>query len=472
LPPSAPLQFDLWMLAALGSLPLAVIGFCMPDFPLQGRVIMLLFVAGIGIHCLIRHRSGRPLAPAALTGAWLMPSMLISLLLIESQFGRHFRFEDFFCSSVGFSLFGIVSGFVTVKLIELTILMTADVHRRRSGNNKRTLQPHSIRERLDEESRPFEAPPTFGLPRRFGIRGMLVTTTWAALLMGILRACGAAPTVFVMVITFVAGVLAAQVLLFQGRSPIKASAWSGAFLLPALTLALQLYWNSQWIFTNLGESLIGGAAFCAALVPAGIVLGAVAGAIGGWLYYIGDEIFVTLFRGVPKIALEPIADADADILMNWIGGPKLCCRWAGEQLTFPLDRAQLLERFATARGEQPSRRIYKAIDVRNGNMVGYAELGRINYMARIAWLELPLVDPEASERGRIGVLLLRELAGESLRKLGVIKLLLSAETERPEVAAACDKAWLDNYDYRRFPNDSGSSWTVAYRYVSPRATRI
>jgi hypothetical protein len=470
-PPPAPPKFDLWMLAALGSVPLTVIIFCMPDFPWLGRVVMLLFVAGVGIHCRIQHNKGQPLAWASLTGAWLLPAIMIFGLLRESRrFGAP-RFEDIFCFFAGFALVGIVSGFLTAKLIEAVLVFKAAMLRRMRGGGERSVETKSIRERLDEESLPVEAPPTFGLPRRFGIRGMLVTTTWAALLMGGLRACGANGTVFFMVTMFIAGVLAAQVLLFQGRSPIKASAWTGAFLLPALTLVLFLYWEWHSILDQPTGAVLGGAAFCAVLMPAGIVLGAVTGAVGGFLYYFGDDFFVTLFRGVPNVVLEPIDDADADVLINWISGPKLCRRWAGDQLTYPLDRTQLLDRFAAARGEQPTRRILKAVDARGGNMVGYVELGHIDYKAHRAWLEHPLVDPEASERGRIGVLLLRAVAREAFRKLGAIELLVSAETERPEIAAACDKAWLINYYFRRLPNKSGAGWSAVYRATAPEQIR-
>ena len=132
------------------------------------------------------------------------------------------------------------------------------------------------------------------------------------------------------------------------------------------------------------------------LVAGGILLGSAAGAIAGGLYFWADEFFVWLFRGVPDVSLEPIEDADADVLLSWITGPKLCRRWSGGQLTWPLDRQQLLERFATARGELPARRIFKAVDVRTGNMVGYVELRGIDCILRRVSVELALVDPCAS----------------------------------------------------------------------------
>jgi hypothetical protein len=172
---------------------------------------------------------------------------------------------------------------------------------------------------------------------------------------------------------------------------------------------------------------------------------------------------------VPKITLEPIADADADVLLGWIIGPKFCRRWAGEQLTWPLDRKQLLDRFAAAQGEQPARRIFKAVDIRTGNMLAYVELGSIDYRFRNAWLDFPLVDPDAPERGRLSVVLLRALAKEAFGKLRLVSIMVAAETDRNEIALCCDKAWLTDYYYRPLPKKGGAGWTTVYRRWPPEA---
>ena len=161
---------------------------------------------------------------------------------------------------------------------------------------------------------------------------------------------------------------------------------------------------------------------------------------------IGDNFFVWNFRGVPKIALEPITDTDADVLLSWITGPKLCQRWADKQLTWPLDRQQLLDRFAAVR-DRTVRKIYKAVDVRTGHMVAYVELGQIDYSLRRAWLEMPLVDTNGSERGRLSVKLLRAAALHAFREIKLVALTVSAETMCGDMARCCDKAWFEYFYY-------------------------
>ena len=209
--------------------------------------------------------------------------------------------------------------------------------------------------------------------------------------------------------------------------------WTGAFLLPLQSLGVWFYYDSRVMFFR-PEWIIELAAMYAMLVPAGILLGATAGAVGGTLYLWGDELLVWLSRGVPNIALEPIADVDADVLLDWISGPIFCRRWAGDQLIRPLDRQQLLDRFATTQGVRPTRWIFKAADVRTGEMVGYVEVRGIDHAPRRVAVESALVDPCASERGRLSVRLLHAVAAYAFNQLRMVSIMVGTAADRPEVA--------------------------------------
>jgi hypothetical protein len=316
-----------------------------------------------------------------------------------------------------------------------------------------------VHDPLDEMSTPLDPPPMCGLPRRFSVSGMLIVMTLAALLMGFLRQCHASGSVYFIIVTFVVGTLAAQVMLFRGRSPTKASVCAGALLLPLEMLAVVICWQFQSpasdMYNKPHQFFIACLCGCAALVPLGAVLGAVAGTVGGGLYLLSEEIFLWLTRGVPKIVLEPVEDADADVLIRWIRGPNSCRRWAGDQLAWPLSRQQLLDRFATARGEQPLRHIFKAVDRRTGAMLGYVELGRIDPPARSAALELPLVDPGASERGRLSVLLFQTIGKRAFGKLELRSLTVDAQGD---LALCCREAWLATYICQPFEGEGEVMW--------------
>ena len=480
-PPRAPPKFDLGMVAALSCLPVTVLGLFAPNMDWWARVAILVFVTGIGIHCALRWRAGRELGYAALTGLWLLPTIAVVVACVEAGFVGRIRPEELFCPGFGLALAGLVAGYVTTKQIEGLIVLGSMLRHRLRGRAPRRESFDSFNERLDEVSTPLDMPPLFGLPRRFSIRGLLIVTTWAAVLLGSLRASGANPSVYFMVMTFLAGTLASQVLLFRGRRPIEASMWAGACVLPAETLALVVYWRSQDVFGRTNEFILSCALSCACLVPAGIILGALAGAIGGVLYLGSDDFLIWIFRGVPKIELVSITDADADVLVHWICGPKFCRRWAGGQLTWPLDRQQLVGRFAAATrdpqadhcravvpapvpGDQPARRILKAVDVRSGEMLGYLELHTFGPSPRRAMIQLPLIDPAASERGRLAVQMLRSAATHAFSRMGLISVWVATVADQPELAQCCEKAWL-GFEYHKLRDEIH----VVARFYNPGA---
>ena len=172
-------------------------------------------------------------------------------------------------------------------------------------------------------------------------------------------------------------------------------------------------------------------------------------------YALSESLLVWVFRGLPEIELQPIADADIDVLLAWVRGPEFCQRWAGGQLKFPLDRNQLLKRFATAEGEKPIRLIFKAIDVRTGNMLGYVEIGSIDRWQRRARLELPLVDPAASERGRLGVLLLQKAMEKALGELGLMEIRVSCGSRQSELALCSKRVWAISTAFYMSWNEAG-----------------
>jgi hypothetical protein len=258
----------------------------------------------------------------------------------------------------------------------------------------------------------------------------------------------------------VAGVLVAQVLVFDGRKPLAASIWAGTLLLPAEMLILLIVgflWLPEPPFPQsvVFYSIV--AAISVLLAPPfGSVLGAIVGSICGRIYALSESLLVWIFGGLPEIELQPIAEADIDVLLAWIRGPDFCQRWAGDQLTYPLDRKQLLDRFATTLGDQSARLIYKAVDVRTGSMVGYVEIGGIDRLQRRARLELPLVDPEASERGRLGVLLLQKAMEKAFCELGLMEVSVACGSRKTELALCSKRVWAISTAFFMSWNEAGA----------------
>jgi hypothetical protein len=454
-PAAKPPLPGLWAVMALGFVPAIVLFFLTAD--LNARELGLIFLAGIGIHCLRLRRRGRSAAAAGFTGAWLLPLTIILYGAVTAGFPWPWSVADLLIAAFWLPIAGLFWGFLTGKLFETAFFLgSCFLHWLRRSRLPSTTA-HSLSDRIDEASTPLEAPPSYGLPRRFGIRGLLIAVTWASVLMGCLRSWGATPGIFFVVLTFVTGVLIAQVLLFRGRDPLTASMWAGSFLLPCELFVLG--WANYREEVNFFNQVVGPFAMgCICLVPAGIILGGLAGRFCGMIYAVSDSLLLWISRGLPEIELAPIAEADSDVLLAWIRGPKLCQRWAGDQLTYPLDEKLLLERFATTSGEKPVRLIFKAVDAHTGSMIGYVEIGRINHLLRRARLELPLLDPTASERGRLGVLLLRRTAEKAFRELGLLEISVFSHSDQSEFAACCKRAWAMGYDFFSYWNEVDGVW--------------
>jgi hypothetical protein len=100
-------------------------------------------------------------------------------------------------------------------------------------------------------------------------------------------------------------------------------------------------------------------------------------------------------------------------------------------------------------------------------MVGYVELGRIDYTKRRAWVELPLVDPDASERGRIGVQMLHALAGYAFGTLGLFSIIVVADSDQSELALCCQKACHSSFEFYALAENRDARWVATVRRFTP-----
>jgi hypothetical protein len=77
---------------------------------------------------------------------------------------------------------------------------------------------------------------------------------------------------------------------------------------------------------------------------------------------------------------------DIAVLKQWVNnqGERFFYQWGGAAVfRFPLDDAQIQAHVESSVGENPPRRLYKEVDD-SGQMVGYIELHRIDYLNKSA----------------------------------------------------------------------------------------
>jgi RimJ/RimL family protein N-acetyltransferase len=102
------------------------------------------------------------------------------------------------------------------------------------------------------------------------------------------------------------------------------------------------------------------------------------------------------------IILREFTRGDSARLADWVnsGGPDFFVRWAGTAFDYPLTESQLEAHLAEAEGPEATRRVFVAVDAGTGEVIGHAELSRIDHKNRSASISRLLVgDPSARGKG-------------------------------------------------------------------------
>ncbi len=118
-----------------------------------------------------------------------------------------------------------------------------------------------------------------------------------------------------------------------------------------------------------------------------------------------------------EIELRPFERNDFDRLMGWIKSPEFLLQWAGPVFTYPLDQNQLKQYIQGTEGKPPNRRIFKAVEIRNQQVVGHIELNEIDLKNKSATLCRVLVGEPSERRKGIGIQMVKKVVEFGFNKL-------------------------------------------------------
>jgi len=86
-------------------------------------------------------------------------------------------------------------------------------------------------------------------------------------------------------------------------------------------------------------------------------------------------------RGSILIRLQKFVRSDFDKLIAEVPDARFLLQWSGPKYNHPLDIAQLNDTLAKTTGEQPSYKVFKAVQVNTSETVGHIQLMDIDYNA-------------------------------------------------------------------------------------------
>ena len=108
------------------------------------------------------------------------------------------------------------------------------------------------------------------------------------------------------------------------------------------------------------------------------------------------------------IELQLFEETDIDRLISWVKSPEFLLQWAGPVFTYPLDWDQLMKHLEGAKGKNPKRIVYKAVDTETEKVVGHIEWNNIDRENRSATISRVLAAPDARGKG-IGTAMINEM---------------------------------------------------------------
>jgi RimJ/RimL family protein N-acetyltransferase len=123
------------------------------------------------------------------------------------------------------------------------------------------------------------------------------------------------------------------------------------------------------------------------------------------------------------IRLESFGRQDFASLISWVESSAFLMQWAGPLFVFPLDEKQLEAYLAEAEKEEPSRFIFKAVDIATGEAVGHIELDKVDRVHRSAVISRVLVAPGHRGNG-IGTKMVEKAVRFGFEELGLHRLEL------------------------------------------------
>lgn len=163
----------------------------------------------------------------------------------------------------------------------------------------------------------------------------------------------------------------------------------------------------------------------------------------------------------PTIRLRPFTIDDFGTMKRWAVSAEFLMQWTGRSFVWPLDDSQLSAYLDEARGDEPRRHLFMAIDDR-GRVVGHIGLRDINRIDGGAMVSCVLVDENAGRGRGIGPAMMERIAEFSFGELGLHRLELYVFDFNTQAIACYESAGYRIEGLLRDKRKLGDAWWSPY----------
>lgn len=161
------------------------------------------------------------------------------------------------------------------------------------------------------------------------------------------------------------------------------------------------------------------------------------------------------------VGLLPFERGGFGRLLEWATSPEALVQWAGLAFTFPLDVAQLEKYIRLSEGENPTRKIYKAVEAGSERVVGHIELDRLNLQNGTATVSRVLVDPALRGKG-FGGRMTKKILEISFEELSLHRIDLAVFDFNTAAIACYEKIGFKKEGHLRDTARVGDSYWSVY----------
>ena len=156
------------------------------------------------------------------------------------------------------------------------------------------------------------------------------------------------------------------------------------------------------------------------------------------------------------VRLETFSENDFAQLKSAVPDSRFLLQWAGPKYKYPLDDAQLLDTLSKTKGEQPSFKVFKAIEINASEVIGHIQLMDIDYCNLNCKLGRVLIFPEHRGRG-FGKEMVKCAVEYAFKRLNLLEITLGVFDFNQSAISVYQGAGFLEYEFnkgaRQFQNE-------------------